>query len=124
MARPFRFFAGGRLGSGRQYLSWIHRHDWLEMIRWIVETPGVTGAVNVTAPHPVTNAQFARALGHALHRPSLLPAPRPALKIALGEFASSLLASQRALPATALAHGYHFRYPEIEIALRGIYGDA
>jgi uncharacterized protein (TIGR01777 family) len=124
MARPFRFFAGGPLGTGRQYIPWIHRHDWIEMVRWIVDTPAVAGAVNVSAPHPVTNAEFSRALGRALHRPSLLPAPRFALKIALGGLADALLASQRALPAVALAHGYHFRYPEIDIAFRGIYGDA
>jgi len=124
MARPFRFFAGGPLGSGRQYFPWIHRHDWVELVRWIVETPGVRGPLNATAPHPVTNAEFSRALGRALHRPSLLPVPSFALKIAVGEFAESLLASQRALPGAALAHGYHFRYPEIDIAFRGIYGDA
>jgi uncharacterized protein (TIGR01777 family) len=124
MARPFRFFAGGPIGSGRQYIPWIHRHDWIEMVRWIVDTPGVNSPVNVTAPHPVTNAEFSRALGRALHRPALLPAPRFALKIALGELADALVASQRALPGVALAHGYHFRYPEIDIAFRGIYGDS
>jgi uncharacterized protein (TIGR01777 family) len=124
MARPFRFFAGGPVGSGRQYMPWIHRLDWIEMVRWIVETTGVTGAVNATAPHPVTNAEFARSLGRALHRPALMPAPRVALKIVLGEMADAALASQRAIPANALAHGYHFRYPEIDIAFRGIYGDA
>jgi len=124
MARPFRFFAGGPVGSGRQYMPWIHRLDWIEMVRWIVETPGLTGAVNAAAPHPVTNADFARALGRALRRPALMPAPRFALKIALGELADAILASQRAIPANALAHGYHFRYPEIDIAFRGIYGDA
>lgn len=123
MVRPFRFFAGGPLGSGRQYIPWIHRHDWIELVRWIVDTPGVGGPVNACAPHPVTNAEFARALGHALHRPALVPTPRFALKIALGELADALLASQRALPGVPLAHGYHFRYPEIDIAFRGIYGD-
>jgi NAD dependent epimerase/dehydratase family enzyme len=105
-------------------MPWLHRHDYVEMVRWIVDTPAVSGPVNASAPHPVTNAEFARALGRALHRPALLPAPRFALKIALGEIADALLASQRALPGVALAHGYHFRYPEIDIALRGIYGDA
>jgi hypothetical protein len=123
LARPFRFFAGGPIGSGRQYMPWIHRHDWIEMVRWIVDTPAVAGPVNVAAPHPVTNADFARALGRALHRPALLPAPRFALKIVAGEIADALLASQRAVPGVALANGYHFRYPEIEIALRGIFGD-
>jgi uncharacterized protein (TIGR01777 family) len=124
MARPFRFFAGGPIGSGKQFMPWLHRHDYVEMVRWIVDTPAVSGPVNASAPHPVTNAEFARALGRALHRPALLPVPRVALKIALGELADALLASQRALPGVALAHGYHFRYPEIDIALRGIYGDA
>jgi uncharacterized protein (TIGR01777 family) len=123
MMRPFRFFAGGRLAGGRQYMSWIHRHDWTEMVRWIVETPQVDGAVNVTAPHPVTNAEFTRALGRALHRPSLVRAPRLALKLVLGELGDALLASQRVVPARAQAAGYHFRYPEIEIAFRGIFGD-
>lgn len=104
-------------------MSWVHRHDWTEMVRWIVDTPQVTGPVNVTAPHPVTNAEFARALGRALHRPSLAPAPRFALRALLGEMADSLFASQRAMPARAMAAGYHFRYPEIDIAFRGIFGD-
>lgn len=123
MMRPFRFFVGGPLAGGRQYMSWIHRHDWTEMVRWIVETPQVAGPVNLTAPHPVTNREFARALGRALHRPSLAPAPGFALKAILGEMAESLFASQRAVPARALAAGYHFRYPEIDIAFRGIFGD-
>ena len=123
MMRPFRFFAGGPLAGGKQYLSWVHRHDWAEMVRWIVETPAVSGPVNVTAPHPVTNAEFSRALGRAIHRPALAPVPRFALKIALGEMADALVASQRALPKRAQAAGYHFRYPEIDIAFRGIFGD-
>ena len=123
MMRPFKFFAGGPLAGGKQYMSWVHRHDWVEMVRWIVDTPAVTGPVNVTAPHPVTNAEFSRALGRAIHRPALAPAPRIALKIALGEMADALLASQRALPKRAQTAGYHFRYPEIDIAFRGIFGD-
>lgn len=123
MARPFRFFVGGRVGSGRQYMPWIHRLDWIEMVRWIVASPDVDGAVNASAPHPVTNREFTDALARAIHRPALFPAPRFALKIALGELADAVLASQRALPAVAIAKGYHFRYPEIDIAFRGIYGD-
>ena len=123
MMRPFRFFVGGPIGSGRQYVSWIHRLDWIEIVRWIVQTPAVSGPVNATAPHPVTNRQLSRALGHAMHRPSLMPAPGFALKIVLGEFADSVLTGQRALPERAQKEGYHFRYPEIEQAFRGIFGD-
>ena len=123
MMRPFRFFAGGPIGSGRQYFPWVHRLDWIEMVRWIVDTPGVDGAINVTAPHPVTNAEFARSLGRAMRRPALMPAPGFAVKLVLGEMADAALTSTRALPGKALAHGYHFRYPEIDIAFRGIFGD-
>jgi hypothetical protein len=123
MIPPFRFGVGGPLGSGRQYMSWIHRLDWLELVRFIVDTKAIDGPVNATAPHPVTNAAFSHALGHALHRPSFMRAPGFALRVAVGELADSLLTGQRVIPAKALAHGYHFRYPEIEIAFRGIFGD-
>ena len=123
MMRPFRFFAGGPVGSGRQYMPWVHRLDWIEMVRWIADTPAVNGPLNVTAPHPVTNAEFARALGRAMHRPAFIPAPKFAVKLVIGEMADAVLASQRALPGVPLAHGYHFRYPEIDIAFRGIFGD-
>ncbi len=124
MMLPFRLFAGGRVGSGRQYLSWIHRIDWVELVRWIVETPAVTGPINATAPVPVTNREFARALGRALHRPSLVPAPAFALKLALGEMAEPmLLTGARVLPARAQALGFHFRYPEVDLAFRGIFGE-
>ncbi len=124
MITPFRFFAGGPIGSGRQYMSWIHRIDWVEMVRWIVETPAAAGPLNATAPVPVTNREFARALGRALHRPSLLPAPGFALKLALGEMAEPLLLTgARVVPARAQALGFHFRYPEIDLAFRGIFGE-
>lgn len=122
MMRPFRFFVGGPVGSGRQYLSWIHRLDWIEMVRWIVATPEAAGPINLTAPHPVTNRDFARALGRAIRRPALLPVPGFALRIAIGEFAEYVLTGQRAVPARALALGYHFRYPELDMAFRGIFG--
>ncbi|NUR55438.1 MAG: TIGR01777 family protein [Acidobacteria bacterium] len=122
MMLPFRFFAGGRIGSGGQYVSWIHRIDWMEMVRWLVETPEIAGPVNATAPHPVTNADLAKALGRAMHRPALAPAPGFALRLALGEMAHSLLTGQRVVPSRALNAGFHFRYPEIEIAFRGIFG--
>lgn len=122
IARPFWFFAGGRLGSGRQHVSWIHLDDWTGMVRWAISTPSISGPLNVSSPHPVTNAEMAQALGRVLRRPSLLPAPAAALRIALGEMADSLLLSgRRVVPAKALAHGFEFRYPDLEPALRAIY---
>jgi uncharacterized protein len=123
MMMPFRFFAGGRLGSGRQYMSWIHRLDWIELVRFIVQTPSATGPFNLTAPQPVTNREFTRTLGRALKRPALLPVPAVALRVALGEFANYVVTGQRVLPTRAQALGYHFRYPEIDIAFRGIFGE-
>jgi uncharacterized protein (TIGR01777 family) len=123
MIRPFRFFVGGPIGSGRQYVSWIHRLDWVEIVRWVVTTPDASGPINATAPHPVTNRELARAIGRALRRPSLLPAPAFALKLMLGEMAGSILSGQRVLPARVQKLGYHFRYPEIDQAFRGIFGE-
>jgi uncharacterized protein len=124
MMLPFRLFAGGRVGSGRQYMSWIHRIDWVEMVRWIVDTPAANGPFNATAPHPVTNREFTRALGRALRRPALMRAPGIAVKLMLGELADALLlGGQRVIPAKAQQLGFHFRYPEIDIAFRGIFGD-
>ena len=105
-------------------MSWIHRLDVIEMIRWIIDTPALQGPVNATTPYPVTNREFAKALGQALRRPSLIPAPPFALKAVYGELVGPLLLeSKRVLPARAQAHGYHFRYPEIDIAFRGIFGE-
>ncbi len=124
MIPPFRFFAGGPMGSGRQYMSWIHRHDWIEIVRWIVGTPAVGGAINATSPGAITNREFARALGATLGRPGFVPAPAFALKLLLGEMASPLLLTgQRVLPARAEALGYHFRYPDIAQAFRDIFND-
>ena len=118
MLPPFRLSAGGPFGSGRQFMSWIHRDDWVSLARWAVETPGVRGPLNLTAPNPVANADFARALGRALNKPAFIPAPGFALKIILGEMAGPLLLdSQRAVPARALAGGFRFAHPELETAL-------
>lgn len=121
MLPPFKLGAGGPFGSGRQCMSWIHRDDWVSMARWLVETPGLSGAFNVTAPHPVTNREFATTLGRVLRRPALLPAPGLALRILLGEMAGPLLlASQRARPDRALRAGFDFRFPALEPALRNL----
>lgn len=122
MALPFRFFVGGPMGSGRQYLSWIHRDDWVAMVTWALTASGIAGALNVTSPNPVTNAEFARTLGRVLQRPALLPVPAVALRIAVGEMAGELVTGQRVLPAKARSGGFMFRYPDLEGALREIYG--
>jgi uncharacterized protein len=124
MALPFRFFVGGPMGSGRQYLSWIHRDDWIAMVTWALTTRGIEGALNVTSPNPVTNAEFARTLGRVLRRPALLPVPAVALRVAVGEMAGELVAGQRVVPEKARASGFVFHYPELESALREIYGRA
>ena len=98
MALPFRFFVGGPLGSGRQYLSWIHRDDWVAMVSWALTSDRVAGPLNVTAPNPVTNAEFARTLGRVLQRPALLPVPAFALRVVVGEMAGELVTGQRVLP--------------------------
>ena len=123
MALPFRFFAGGPAGTGRQYMSWIHLADWLSMVRWALTNAAIAGPLNLTGPAPVTNAEFARALGNALHRPALLPAPAVALRLALGEMADSLLLTgQRVLPAKAQGQGYQFKFATADAALQDIYG--
>lgn len=123
LARPFNFFAGGPAGSGDQYYSWIHREDWTRMVRWAIDAPDVAGPLNVTAPAPVTNREFAKALGRALHRPAAAPAPAFALRLLLGEMADALiLTGQRVLPAKATLNGFEFREPDLDSALRAIYG--
>jgi uncharacterized protein (TIGR01777 family) len=124
MALPFRLFAGGRLGSGRQYISWIHRNDWTGVVRWALANEAVTGPVNATAPNPVTNLEFAQTLGRVLRRPAIVPAPAFALRLALGEMADVVLGGQRVLPAKAQALDFVFRYPLLDGALRAIYARA
>ncbi len=125
MLPPFWFGAGGPVGSGRQYWPWIHRDDWVALVQWAIATPSVSGAVNATAPHPVTNTEFARALGRAMHRPAFMPAPAFALKLLLGEMAEGLLLSgQNAVPAKAERAGFSFRYPDVNDALRAIFARA
>ena len=121
MALPFHFFAGGPIGSGRQYLSWIHRDDWVAMTTWAMTNPAVTGPINVTAPEPVTNREFTRTLGRVLHRPAFMPAPGFAVRAVLGEMAHVILEGQRVLPARAREMGFEFKYPSLELALRSIY---
>ncbi len=122
LALPFHFFAGGPLGSGRQVMSWIHRDDWIAMVRWALADSSVSGPLNVTAPRPVTNREMADAIGHALRRPSILPAPAFALRLALGEMADAMILNgQRVLPQAAQSRGFKFRYETVDEALGEIY---
>lgn len=123
MLLPFRLFAGGPVGSGRQWMPWIHLDDLISLIRCVLENDQARGPVNGTAPAPVTNREFSRTLGQVLRRPSWLPAPAFALRLILGEMAEALLLSgQRAVPKKALELGFGFQYPELEPALRNILG--
>jgi uncharacterized protein (TIGR01777 family) len=119
MLPPFRAFVGGRLGSGRQWMSWIHLEDLVGMICHVLENP-VAGAFNGTAPNPATNAEFTAELARVLRRPALFPVPALALKAIFGETSEVLLASQRALPKAIEAARYRFQFPTLAPALRQI----
>ncbi|RMD85562.1 MAG: TIGR01777 family protein, partial [Candidatus Dadabacteria bacterium] len=118
----FRLGLGGRLGSGRQWLSWIHVGDLAAMIRWALETADLCGVVNAVAPEPVRNADFTRVLAAAVGRPAFLHVPRWVLKLVLGELATALLASQRVRPAVAERLGFKFAYPRLDRALEDLLG--
>jgi uncharacterized protein len=117
---PFRLGVGGRLGSGRQWMSWIHIDDVASLILLAIENAALQGAINATAPQPVTNAEFTRILAAVLHRPALLQVPAFALKLVLGEMSQVLLDSQRVLPTAAQAAGFRFQYPDLPAALGNI----
>lgn len=121
MLLPFRLGAGGRLGTGRQWMSWIHIDDLVSIIRLALTRDDIAGPVNAVAPGPVTNAEFTMALAHVLHRPAILPAPAFILKLAIGEMAEALLlSSQRVTPGRLAALGHVFKYPRVELALSQI----
>jgi len=121
MLLPFKLFAGGPFGSGLQFVSWIHRDDWVALVLWLLNARDVAGPVNATAPSPVTNTEFTDALGRALRRPSWLPAPAFALKLALGEMSGPLLLfSQRVMPDRASRAGFSFRYATLERAFSNL----
>ena len=117
MIPPFRFFLGGPIGNGRQGFPWIHIDDLTGLILHALDSEEVKGPMNATAPHPVTNAAFCRALGRALRRPSWLPAPRPALRLIIGPAAAVLTRGQMAVPRLALDMGCEFRFPDVDLAL-------
>jgi uncharacterized protein (TIGR01777 family) len=120
MLLPFRFFAGGPIMPGSQWVSWIHRRDHIGLIQWALSTPTVSGPINAVAPEPVTMQTFCDVLGRVLHRPSWFPVPRFALKVLLGELGTLMTTGQRVIPAKAMAGGYCFQYPTLEPALQSI----
>jgi uncharacterized protein (TIGR01777 family) len=117
---PFRFFVGGPIGSGRQWLSWIHRDDAIDAILFALENTAVSGPMNLTAPAPVRMREFAETLGAVMRRPSWFPVPSLPLRVALGEMSIVVLGGQRVLPARLLQAGFRFRYDTLRPALRDL----
>lgn len=122
MLPPFRAGLGGPAGSGKQWVSWIHIEDVVELLIFALSHDEITGPVNATAPNPIRNAEFAALLGQTLGRPSLIPTPALALRLLFGEMAEAVLSSQRVIPEAALRAGYHFRFGDPGAALRHILG--
>jgi uncharacterized protein (TIGR01777 family) len=123
MLPPFRLGLGGRIADGSQWMSWISLDDAVGAVLHLLSTDTLRGAVNTTAPEPVTNRDFTRALGRVLGRPTPFPVPAAVLRLVLGEMAdSTLLTSARVLPSRLLESGYRFRYPDLESALRHVLG--
>jgi hypothetical protein len=120
MLPPFRMGAGGRVGSGKQYVSWIHREDAIAALRFLLERPEVEGPFNLTSPEPLTNTEFAHTLATTLGRPSLMHIPAFVLKAALGEMAQMVLEGQRVLPRRLTEAGFTFRFPRLEEALKDL----
>jgi uncharacterized protein (TIGR01777 family) len=122
MLTPFRFFVGGPIGAGKQWMSWIHHADMIGILLLALDHAGASGPLNATAPQPVTNKEFSRSLGRALHRPAFLPTPAFALRLMLGEAAQLVTTGQRVLPKKALALGYSFRFATLDAALADLLG--
>jgi hypothetical protein len=119
MLPPFRLGLGGPLGTGKQWMSWVHLEDLVDIYVFALEKE-VSGVLNGTAPNPVTNAEFTRELAAALHRPAILPVPKLPLKLAFGEMAGMLFDSQRVLPKQTQSTGFEFRYPRLDGALKDL----
>ncbi|MDQ1584937.1 MAG: uncharacterized protein QOH80_302 [Actinomycetota bacterium] len=115
---PFRLGLGGRVGSGQQYWSWVALTDYVRAVRFLLDRDEISGPVNICAPEPVTNAEFTKALGRAVHRPAVLRVPGAALRLALRDFAVDLLGGQRVVPRRLLGAGFTFDSPELDSALR------
>lgn len=120
MVPAFRLFMGGPMGSGRQWFPWIHIEDLVLAVNFILEHEDIKGPVNFCAPNPVTNRDFANAMGHVLRRPAIMPAPSFMIRLVMGEFGDLMLFSQRAMPEKLLSCGFTFNHPEVEGAIRDI----
>ena len=119
MLRPFRLGVGGKVGSGRQWLSWIDLDDMVRAIIWLIDHATIRGPVNVVSPNPVTNSEFTRVASQVLHKPALVPVPAIALRMMFGEMASeTLLASQRAIPSALTESGFEFLHPDLRECLQ------
>lgn len=124
MRLPFKLGLGGRLGDGRQWMSWIHLADHVAITRFLLDSPRLDGVFNTTAPHPATNTEFTRCLARLLRRPAWLPVPAWALRLGAGEMAELLLGSQRVLPKRLEAENFTFAFAHLEPALRDVLGQA
>jgi|TARA_B110000003_G_scaffold179802_1_gene179048 uncharacterized protein (TIGR01777 family) len=121
MLTPFKLGLGGPIGDGKQFMSWIHINDMVELLKYCVLTSNLTGPVNATAPYPVTNREFTQTLGAVLHRPAVLTMPAFMVKLLFGEMGVELLLQgQRVLPTKVLAQGFEFRFPQLKSALRDL----
>jgi uncharacterized protein (TIGR01777 family) len=121
MLTPFKLGAGGRLGSGKQWMSWVMLEDVVGILRFAIENASLRGAINIVSPQPLQNAEFTKVLAKAMHRPALFPAPAFALRLALGEMADALLlSSQRVLPRAVEKTGYQFVHSDLSTALKNL----
>ncbi|MCL1142666.1 TIGR01777 family oxidoreductase [Shewanella gaetbuli] len=122
MLPPFKLGLGGPIGKGQQGMSWIHIDDLVGLFQWMLNTNSATGVYNATAPNPVSNAEFSRALGKALNRPAVITTPPLALSLAMGEMSQLLIEGQYVLPAKALNEGFQFSYTDVNTALNEVVG--
>jgi uncharacterized protein (TIGR01777 family) len=121
MIMPFNFFAGGPLGSGKQWISWIHVRDEVAGLRFLIDNPNASGVYNLTSPYPLKNVDFERAIGRVMRRPAIIPTPALAIRLLFGEMAITVLEGQRVVPERLEKEGFVFNFPRIEQALRDLF---
>ena len=123
MLPAFKLGAGGPLGNGQHWFPWIHLEDMAKIYAWLVKNEQASGVFNASAPNPVTNADFTKALGKALSRPAFLPMPEKVLKLLFGEMAELLLVSDKMIPQRLVEEGFEFNYPQLDAALKAVVKD-